>query len=156
MTTSPTLGTLLRQLIDALDGAVEQAYVDAGLDYRPRYTPIVRALLEGVPATMRALSKRTRVTHSAIGQTVKQMVDRGWVTLEIGGDARERIVTLTPRAKRAVPKLRQLWATTEMAARTLDEGLGLSLPEIIAQALRLLEELPFSERLRAASDSISS
>ena len=29
------LGTQLRHLIELLDGAVQQAYADAGLDYRP-------------------------------------------------------------------------------------------------------------------------
>ena len=32
------LGTQLRHLIELLDGAVQQAYVDAGLNYRPRYS----------------------------------------------------------------------------------------------------------------------
>ena len=37
-----SLGTLLRTLIDALDGDVERAYAQAGLDFRPRFTPVVR------------------------------------------------------------------------------------------------------------------
>ncbi|MCY7306720.1 MAG: hypothetical protein LH632_11335 [Rhodoferax sp.] len=38
------LGTQLRHLIELLDGDVAQAYADAGLDYRPRYTPVMRVL----------------------------------------------------------------------------------------------------------------
>ena len=34
------LGTQLRYLIEVLDGDVAQTYADAGLDYRPRYTPL--------------------------------------------------------------------------------------------------------------------
>lgn len=154
MPSSSTLGTLLRRLVDALDGAVEQSYADAGLDYRPRYTPIVRALLDGGPATIRALASHTGVTHSATGQTVNQMAKDGLVTLTVGGDARERIVALTPHAESILPQLARLWAATEAAARTLDDALGLSLPEVIARTLHLLEEAPFSDRLRAASESI--
>lgn len=146
-----TLGTLLRRLIEELDGAVEQSYVDAGLDYRPRYTPIVRALIRHGPATIRALSEHACVTHSAAGQTVNQMAERGLVTLRAGDDARERIVALTPRAERIVPQLERLWATTEAAARTLDEELGLSLPDVLARTLDLLERRPFAERLKAAT-----
>jgi MarR family transcriptional regulator, organic hydroperoxide resistance regulator len=148
------LGTLLRRLIEHLDGAVEQAYLDAGLDYRPRYTPVVRALIAGGPSTIRALSERTRVTHSATGQTVNQMERCGLVTLTAGSDARERIVALAPLGERILPRLEQTWAATEAAARTLDAELGLSLPDVIARALDLLDETPFLERLKTASPSL--
>lgn len=151
MVAPATLGTLLRRLIEQLDGAVEQAYVEAGLDYRPRYTPVVRALIAEGPATIRTLSRRIAVTHSAIGQTVNQMARSGLVTLTTGQDARERIVTLTPFGQSIVPQLRQFWAATEAAARTLDEELGLSLPDVIARTLAMLELRPFAERIKAAS-----
>jgi DNA-binding MarR family transcriptional regulator len=149
--TSPTLGTLLRRLTETLDGAVEQSYRDAGLDYRPRYTPIFRALIVAGPATLRALAESTGVTHSAIGQTVNRMAKHGLVTLAVGDDARERIVALTPHAERIRPQLEQFWAATEAAARTLDHELGVSLPGLLIQTLALLDETPFPERLRAAS-----
>ncbi|ESQ83171.1 hypothetical protein AEAC466_15020 [Asticcacaulis sp. AC466] len=151
MTTPATLGTLLRRLIEHLDGAVEQTYIDAGLEYRPRYTPVVRALLAEGPSTIRALSQHTGVTHSATGQTVNQMERCGLVTLVAGADARERIVALSPYAESIVPRLESVWATTETAARTLDDELGVSLPDLIAQALERLEANPFIDRLRAAS-----
>ncbi len=152
---APTLGTLLRRLIEALDGAVEQSYVDAGLDYRPRYTPVVRALLDQGPMTIRALSRCTGVTHSAMGQTVNEMAAHGLASLTVGEDARERIVALTPYAENICPQLQRLWATTEAAARTLDDELGLSLPGVIEQTLKLLNETPFSDRLRRAASSSS-
>lgn len=143
MTRPATLGTLLRRLIDQLDGAVERAYADAGLDYRPRFTPIVRALTAEGPLTIRALSRRIGVTHSATGQTANEMERRGLVTFAAGTDARERIVTLTAHTEAILPELTQLWVATEAAARTLDEELGQSLPALIARALELLESRPF-------------
>jgi DNA-binding MarR family transcriptional regulator len=151
MASKPTLGTLLRRLLEELDGAVERSYADAGLDYRPRYTPIVRALIESGPATIRALSQRTGVTHSAMGQTVNQMAKCGMVTLATGDDARERIVALTPHAESILPQLTRSWAATEAAARTLDSELGLSLPDTIGRALDLLQRTPFDARLKAAA-----
>lgn len=146
-----THGVLLRRLIDHLDGAVEQAYVDAGLDYRPRFTPIVRALLNGGPATLRALSRQTGVTHSAVSQTVSQMAARGWVSLQTGTDARERIVALTPSAMERLPRLERCWAATEAASRSLDADVGQPLADVLLQALEALEHRPFSDRLAAAS-----
>jgi len=147
MISTPTLGTLLRRLVDHLDGAVEQAYVDAGLDYRPRFTPVLRSLLREGPMTIRALSLRTGVTHSAVSQTAAQMADRGLVSLKPGEDARERIVALTPTAEALVPRLEACWAATEAAARTLDQDLGQSLPDLIARALEVLEDRPFADRI---------
>ena len=42
----PGLGTQLRHLIELLDGDVAQTYANAGLDYRPRFTPVMRVLQE--------------------------------------------------------------------------------------------------------------
>lgn len=141
-----TLGTLLRHLTETLDGAVEQAYKSLSLDYRPRYTPIMRTLLELGPASIRTISLRAGITHSAVSQTVSQMAKHGLVTLRPGGDARERIVTLTAAAKAMVPALKRQWAATSAAARTLDEELSMPLSQLLREAIEALEERPFSER----------
>ncbi|WP_332638776.1 MarR family winged helix-turn-helix transcriptional regulator [Brevundimonas sp.] len=145
-----THGVLLRRLVDHLDGAVEQTYLDAGLDYRPRFTPILRALLNHGPSTLRALSGHTGVTHSAVSQTITQMAARQWVSLEPGTDARERIVTLTPFALEQLPRLERCWAATEAASRSLDEDLGQSLADVLIRALEALERRPLADRLAAA------
>lgn len=146
-----TPGVLLRRLITHLDGAVEQSYRDAGLDYRPRFTPILRAVLNDGPASLRALSRRTQVTHSAVSQTVSQMERRGWVALEPGADERERIVALTPFALEQLPQLERCWAATAAAAAALDADIGQPLDAMLLRALEALERQPFSDRLAAAS-----
>lgn len=146
----PTLGTLLRRLIEHLDGAVEASYAQDGLDYRPRYTPIVRALAQGKPATIRDLAERAGVSHSAASQTVAQMAERGLVTLAPGADARERIVVLSDAGLALLPRLDRRWAATEAAARTLDADLGLPLAEVVAQALEALERQSFADRIRCS------
>jgi DNA-binding MarR family transcriptional regulator len=143
-----TLGTLLRRLIEHLDGAVEASYAGDGLDYRPRYTPIVRALMRDGPATIRDLAARTGVTHSAASQTIAQMAERRLVTLEPGADARERIVAPAPALAAILPGLERRWTATEAAAGTLDADLGLSLADLVTRALDALERQPFAERIR--------
>ena len=143
----PTIGTLLRRLIEELDGAVARSYEAAGLDYRPRYTPIVRALVRNGPLTIRSLSERSSVTHSAASQTVSQMAECGLISLQPGADARERLVTLTPAAEAMLPTLEACWTATEAAARTLDADLGQSLEAILTQLLAALERSPFLDRI---------
>jgi hypothetical protein len=76
-TPTSSLGTLLRHLVETLDGAVEEAYARAGLDYRPRYTPVVRTLVEPGPSSIRTIATRAGTTHSAASQTVSQMTRQG-------------------------------------------------------------------------------
>ncbi|QSQ21683.1 winged helix-turn-helix transcriptional regulator [Pyxidicoccus parkwayensis] len=152
MSTGPrTLGTLLRTLIEQLDGAVEQAYQSAGLDYRPRYTPIIRTLMAQGPVSIRAIAQQAKVSHSAVSQTVSQMVNAGLVELQPGADARERIVALTPRARTMLPALERQWAATNAAAEQLDKELSAPLSRVLAEALQALEREPFDARLEKAA-----
>ncbi|GFE86486.1 MarR family winged helix-turn-helix transcriptional regulator [Steroidobacter agaridevorans] len=146
-----TLGTLLRHLIEKLDGAVEQSYVESGLAYRPRYTPVVRALMASGPASIRSISRTAGITHSAASQTVAQMVENGLVRLEAGSDARERIVVLTPAAKAMIPKLEQHWHATNDAARMLDSELSMPLSELLREAIAALDRASFTQRIDTAS-----
>jgi DNA-binding MarR family transcriptional regulator len=148
---NPTLGTLLRHLIEKLDGAVEESYSQSGLDYRPRYTPIMRALIESGPASIRAISRGAGITHSAVSQTVAQMMERGLVRFEAGGDARERIVALTPAAEAMIPKLQQHWRATNAAADALDTELSMPLSQLLREAIEALDRRSFGQRIGVAA-----
>lgn len=148
----PTLGTLLRHLVDILDGAVEQSYRRSGLDYRPRFTPIVRALIELGPSSIRTIALRVGITHSAISQTVSQMKKRGLISFRSSGDARERIVSLTPKAEAMIPALKMHWVATNAAAKRLDEELSMPLAELVGEAIRALERRTFIELIDQAAE----
>jgi len=70
------LGTQLRHLIELLDGAVQQAYVDAGLDYRPRYTPVMRVLAQQQSATIGQLAELAGITQPAVTQQAITMLEQ--------------------------------------------------------------------------------
>jgi DNA-binding MarR family transcriptional regulator len=142
-----TLGSLLRQLIDLLDGDVEKVYIRDGLDHRPRFTPIIRALIDLGPSSIRVIALRVGVSHSAISQTLSQMKKRGLIRFRSGGDGRERIVSLTPKAEAMVPTLEEHWTVTNAAAKALDEELSTPLTKIVREAISALERRPFIERI---------
>jgi DNA-binding MarR family transcriptional regulator len=151
---TPTLGTLLRHLIEHLDGAVEETYRRAGLDYRPRYTPVVRALVALGPVSIRAISRRAGVTHSAASQTVSQMVRGGLAELRPGTDGRERIVALTPRAQAMLPALEGHWRAVNAAADQLDRDLSAPLSDVLVEAIAALERRPFGARIEDAATGV--
>lgn len=139
-------GTSLRRLLDQLDGALEAAYAADGLDFRPRYTPIVRALLDQGPMTLRALQHNVGVSHSAISQTVAQMISRGWVAATPGRDARERVIAVTPALEALLPRLRRHWDAAAAATGALDREAG-GLLDAVARANDALAKRPFAHRL---------
>lgn len=147
-----TLGTLLRHLIELLDGAVEQTYRDAQLDYRPRYTPVLRALIARGPASIKDLAAHAGLTHSAASQTVAQMRRAGLVEVERGTDMRRQVVSLTTRATTMIPILEQMWEVANEAAQELDAELVYPLSQVVEEAIVALERRPFRDRIAAKAE----
>ena len=152
---SRTLGTLLRHLIELLDGAVEQTYVDAGLDYRPRFTPVVRSLMTLGPASIKDLAGHAGLTHSAASQTVARMARAGLVELQRGTDQRQHMVALTDTATAMIPRLERIWQAVNQAAGDLDAELGLPLSQVAGDAISALERQDFAHRIRAAAERLA-
>jgi len=149
------LGTQLRNVLDLLDGDVARVYADLGLaDYRPRFSPVVRALVILGPSPIRDIARAIGVTHSAASQTVAQMTRSGLVRLESGSDARQRIVQLTERAAALRPVIDAEWAATNAAAAGLDAELPVPLSEMLAAVLRAVERRPMRERIADAARTL--
>ena len=152
---SPTLGTLLRHLIDLLDGEVEAAYEAADLAWRPRYTPVLRVLMNRGAQSIKAIAGEIGISHSAVSQTVTQMVKDELVMLKPGADARERIVILTDKTERMIPSLQRQWAAVNQAAETLDQELSAPLSGVVKEAIAALTDQPFGQRIQAAAKTQS-
>lgn len=146
-----TLGTLVRHLLELLDDDVQAVYEASKLDYRPRYTPVVRALLDLGPCSIRDIARRASITHSAASQTVSQMARRGLVRLVPGADARQRIVRMSPKLRRMLPGLEAQWEATTAAAEALNAELPQGLHDALVAAIDALERQPFRERIQRAA-----
>jgi DNA-binding MarR family transcriptional regulator len=144
------LGTQLRHLIDLLDGDVAAAYLEAGLQYRPRYTPVMRVLDQHGSASIGDIAAYAGITQPAATQTVALMKKEGLVAIVAGADARQRMVTLSEQGRAMLPQLKQCWAATAGAAASLDADLAFPLSQCLADAIAALEQNPFSRRIRAA------
>ncbi|RMI46268.1 MarR family winged helix-turn-helix transcriptional regulator [Streptomyces triticirhizae] len=150
------IGTRLRHLLDLLEADLATVYPRLGLaDYRPRYTPVIRALVAHGPSTIGELARAMRVTHSAASQTVAQLGRRGLVELSVGRDARQRVVRLTPEGERLLPVLETEWAVAEAAAADLDAELSVPLATLLGELERALERRPFRERVAEAAEAVT-
>lgn len=149
------LGTQLRHLIELLDGAVTQAYKDAGLAYRPRYTPIMRVLAEREHATIGQIADAAGITQPAATQTVALMKREGLVSVEPGRDGRHRTVRLSAQGRALLAPLAACWAATRAAADSLDRELAYPLSQCLAEAIRALAARPFGVRIREARSQLA-
>lgn len=145
------LGTQLRHLVELLDGAVENAYREAGLTYRPRYTPVMRALSAQEPLTIGEIAAAAGITQPAATQTVSLMIKEGLLTSETGAaDARQKMICLSEAGRDMLPRLRQCWQATNVAAEELDAQLPYPLSLTLANAIDALAKRSFGERIREA------
>ncbi len=146
------LGTQLRHLTELLDGAVQQAYADAGLDYRPRYTPVMRVLAQQRSATIGQLAEVAGITQPAATQTVALMKKEGLLQVAASDDdGRQRVVRLSAKGEAMLPQLQACWQATKHAADSLDAQLAMPLSACLAQAIAVLGQRSFGERIRDAS-----
>ncbi|WP_406316787.1 MarR family transcriptional regulator [Streptosporangium sp. NBC_01639] len=149
------LGTRLRHLLDLLDAGIVGLYPGLGLDgFRPRFTPVIRTLAASGPRSIRDLASALGVTHSAASQTVAQMTRDGLVTVAPGDDARQRIVSLTPKAESLLPVLEIEWAATTAAATEFEAELSYPLSRLINEALDALHRRPMHQRITAMAELI--
>ncbi|MFZ6644799.1 MarR family winged helix-turn-helix transcriptional regulator [Undibacterium sp. TJN25] len=151
----PGLGTLLRHLTELLDGAVEAAYEEAGIDYRPRYTPVMRALMQQSPATIGHIAATAGMTQPAATQTVALMIKKGLVSAEAGAeDGRQRLIQLTKQGQALLPLLQECWRATAMAADSLEADLPYSLQQTLEDTISALEAKSYGARIREARGTI--
>jgi DNA-binding MarR family transcriptional regulator len=146
-----THGTQLRHLIELLDGAVTAAYEEAGLDYRPRYTPVMRALMANEPSTIGFIADAAGITQPAATQTIALMVKDGLVASKTGSqDGRQKMITLTGKGRELIPALERCWRATAAASAALEAELPFSLSEVLDSTIQALTTKPFGARIREA------
>jgi len=148
----PVLGELLRHLAELVDSGSAARYHALGLDYRPRYTPVMRALAAGAE-TVTEITARSRITQGAVSQTLRLMLDDGLVERYAMTDARRSGLRMTPAGEALLARLEACWASTSDAIADLEAEIGHPLRRALDDATRALESTGFAERLARAGEN---
>ncbi|EJU0637227.1 MULTISPECIES: MarR family winged helix-turn-helix transcriptional regulator [Pseudomonadota] len=142
----PGLGELLRYVSDLVEHGAEEHYRQMGLQYRARYTPVLRAIQAGAK-TVTEITARTHLTQGAISQTVGHMENDGVISRHRVEDGRKSSIRLTPHGKELVAKLNQHWSATFAVIEELEGEIGHPLRRILEDAAKALERQGFAQRL---------
>src|SRR5690349_7761359 len=120
---NPGLGELLRYVNEHVEQGAEGHYREMSLSYRPRYTPVLRALNSGA-RTVTDITERTRLTQGAISQTVALLEGDGLISRQALDDGRKSAIELTAAGRALVGKLERHWVATFAAIDRLEEEIG--------------------------------
>ncbi|MGJ7914971.1 MarR family winged helix-turn-helix transcriptional regulator [Massilia sp. LXY-6] len=145
----PGLGELLRYVNELVEHGAEEHYRAMRLDYRARYTPVLRALKAGAQ-TVTDITERTRLTQGAISQTVALLEGDGLVSRHAVDDGRKSGIRLTAAGRTLVAKLERHWTATFAAIGNLEEEIGYPLRRALEAAAEALEREGFSARVSIA------
>ncbi len=146
--TRPGLGELLRYVGELVDQGSEGVYRDMRLSYRPRYTPVLRAIAAGAD-TISEITAASHLTQGAISQAVTLMVADGLVERHGLEDGRKTSVRLTPAGTQLLKTLTPHWENTFAAIEALEREIGHPLRRVLQDAARALERHGFGERVLA-------
>lgn len=121
-------GTRLRRLSERLDRDVSKLYEASGIDFEPRWYPVVALLDEREPLGVTQIAAALGLSHPAVSQVVRQLTEAGLVASSRDeSDERRRLLTLTNTARKRMGDLEPLWSAIALATEQLigDEVPGL-------------------------------
>ncbi|WP_295815055.1 MarR family winged helix-turn-helix transcriptional regulator [uncultured Nitratireductor sp.] len=149
--TTPGLGELLRYVGELVEQGGEERYRALDLEYRARYTPVMRALAAGAE-TVTEIVALSHLTQGAISQSVSLMSTDGLIGHHPLDDGRKNGIHLTEKGKYVLAKLEPHWEVIFRAIGTLEHEVGFPLLQALQDTAKALERKGFAERLREAED----
>ncbi|MDR2296772.1 MAG: MarR family transcriptional regulator [Comamonas sp.] len=151
---NPGLGELLRYVGELVEQGAEEHYRTMSLNYRARYTPVLRALHAGIQ-TVTDITASTHLTQGAISQTVGLLESDGLIARHPVNDGRKSSIQLTAAGLELVAKLEQHWVATFAAIAQLEDEISFPLREALEKTAKALEDQGFSARLTAVKNEFA-
>ncbi len=149
------LGDLLRHVGELLEQGARAQYQTMGLNYRARYTLVLRALHAGAQ-TVTEIASQAQLTRGAISQTIALLENDGLIARHVVKDGRKSGLHLTAAGKSTIVKFEQHRRATIAAIAYLDEEIGYPLRPALEGLAKALQRKAFSERIYAAKGRIRS
>jgi DNA-binding MarR family transcriptional regulator len=110
----------LQRLADTIrrDGVV--VYKDHGIDFEPKWFPVVYVLYEKGPTSVVDLAAEVGIAHPSVIQLVKELETKKLVRSTADKkDGRKRLLSLTPAAVKLVKKMEPVWKKIRKAVEEM-------------------------------------
>jgi len=132
---SAAFGTRLRRLSERLDRQIEMLYRANGVDFQPRWYPVITALIDESEASVGELASMIGITHAAVSQVRGELIRAGLIRVKTDpADRRRQLLALSAKGRRYAETLTPLWRAIAAATDDL-------LAEVAPDLLRDLAEL---------------
>ena len=142
-------GEMLRYLSGHFDSSSEKMYPDLPVDYRSRYTPVLRAIAAGA-LTISDIKSMTLLTQGAVSQTVALMEKDGILERISLTDGRKQALLLTSAGRTVQCRLDVHWQALFLSIEILEQETGVSLMAALQKTIKALESRSAEERISEA------
>lgn len=143
------LGGRLRRLSATIDADASRIYAMLGIHFEQRWLGVIDRLDLVGPSSVSDLAKTLGITHVSVSQTRRSLELAGLIKAEQdGGDARRRLLALSPAGEALVAELRPLWNTLDDIGRELDQEAG-GVTQALAKLEAALARQSLSKRVSA-------
>lgn len=147
------ISTRLQRLADNLrkDGAM--IYQHFGIEFEPKFWPVVYTLSKKSPLGILDLATEIGYAHPSVIALVREMEQKKWIrSLKDKTDSRRRLLSLSPLALDLVAKMEPAWSVIEAALEEICEGETPLLKAISEVEARLEQERFLDVAKRIARD----
>lgn len=137
----------LRDFEKSLPIALLRARASAGAKFKPHTDAlgltqpqwrVIRALGAGVPLDVRTLADRCALLQPSVSRLLKSLEDRNLIQTLAGGDARRRLLALTPKGQMVYDRVA---VVSEAVYRDLEDAYGKEDLVRLTEMLRRLREV---------------
>jgi ribosomal protein S18 acetylase RimI-like enzyme len=145
------IGSRLRIFTDALTADAAKVYAAYGLDFKPKWFPIIFLLSDGEPRSITGIAKEIGHSHPSVSNITKELIKVGWVC-EVAdkSDRRKNLITLSTVGKDVAVHLDDVCKDVSSAVETLSDQSCHDLWKALADWEDLLAERSLTLRVADA------
>lgn len=139
-----------KRMLQRLLGEADDIYRSLGLPIKARWCSTLLLLEEEGGLTVTEVAERLRLSHPAVVQSLEDMASTGLVRkVQDPLDGRRRLLSLSPKGKRWMPRLRDVWKEMSRAQTEAFAASGCDMLAALGAANAELDRKSISTRVLA-------
>jgi DNA-binding MarR family transcriptional regulator len=110
----------IKRLSDTLSTSIKVLYKENGFDIEPSWHLLFLFLKKQPQSTMSEIAEALQYSQPAITKIINRMKAKGYIDVMVDkNDSRKKILTLSKRAKRELPKFEKVWDAGQKSIREI-------------------------------------